>query len=314
MDLSPADQPFYCDWVQLKHSADAAILTNVNAEFGIDGNGDFYLKDINFGRATAFDSQMFEVSAGTFKYKELLVEKLKGTVASFGGPGQAGLVAIFNSAGALIGWDGDDRQARPGYAGTGSGFEGGWRKRFLVGGSSPATAKLVADTDGNVAMEGVFVCTANSLTTSINNTIDSLGYYAGVSVKNTNDSARVTLSPSHLTLVDANNYRRATFEYDRMRMYRAPSVVGVEITHTTSQMDMYTAAGASAVILEPNTLSANGGNVPGMITIGDVRFQALRARTYNSYNLPGLSTPANYLKSLNLYDSNGNYIGLIPIF
>jgi hypothetical protein len=136
-------------------------LATVSTEFGFAANGKFEMKNIDFSKGTAFDPGMFEVSAGVFKYKELYVEKLKGTVASFGGPGMAGLFAVFNYTGDLIGWIGDDRTPRSGYPGTGSGFEGAWFKRLLIGGSGPSTAKIVADSAGNVAISNaIFTLTA----------------------------------------------------------------------------------------------------------------------------------------------------------
>lgn len=158
-------------------------LSTVSSEFRLNGiTGKFEMHAVDFSKATAFDLQMFEVSAGTFKYKELLVEKLKGTVASFGGVGQAGLLAVFNSTGSLIGWIGDDRFARTGYPGTGSGFEGAWFLRLLIGGTSPSTAKIIADSSGNVAINGAtFTLTLNGYVTTIGNVSDG-GSIAGLRI------------------------------------------------------------------------------------------------------------------------------------
>lgn len=312
MDLSPADQPFYCDWVQLKHSADAAILTNVNAEFDLDGDGKFTLKDVDFTKAKAGTyTTEFTKEAGTNKLSmgTVIADKIKTGVLEVGATPQGGSrVSRFKVFGTgsngteLLGWIGSD---------DASNYHGAWFKRVLIGGADPAGAKLYIDNDGEVVATGTFTSVKNGLTTTVNNSLDSFGYYSGVTVKNTNSNERGTFSTTAIGFIDASNYRRSAFTYERMDGYRTSTQIGVSITFVTPTITLYTAGGTSATIIDADTLSCNGGTVPGMVTTGDVRFQALRARTYNSGNL---STPGTYQKWLTIYDSNGNSIGIIPIF
>lgn len=61
-----------------------------------------------------------------------------------GGSGMVSIVQIYDTFSSLIGWIGDDTGS--------SGYVGGWFKRLRIGGGSPASAQVVADSSGNVTI------------------------------------------------------------------------------------------------------------------------------------------------------------------
>ncbi len=127
----------------------SAITASFNAaEFHVDPVSlKWSMLNVDFSKGNNFNSSEFEVVTGQFRVKVLSADKLlTGILQVGGGGGKVSILKNFDTSGNLIGWVGDD-------SGT-SGFVGAWFKRLLIGGSSPATAKIVADSAGNVAING----------------------------------------------------------------------------------------------------------------------------------------------------------------
>jgi hypothetical protein len=126
------------------------------SEFGTDGSGNVYLKDVDFTKAKAGTfSPEFTTSAGTlFQVQKLSADKIKTGVLEVGGVTSGGervsRLKIFDTSATpiLIGWIGDDRDA--------SGFVGAWFKRVIIGGSSitDTAHQIIADANGNVIVPG----------------------------------------------------------------------------------------------------------------------------------------------------------------
>lgn len=125
------------------------LLTSTSAEFHIDPDtGKWAMNAVDFTKATNFSTQ-FVVSAGAFRVDNLAANLIVTGALQVGGPSMVSQVKIFDTSGNLIGWVGDDTAV--------SGFVGAWYKRLLIGGTSPATAKIVADSSGNVSISGTLI-------------------------------------------------------------------------------------------------------------------------------------------------------------
>lgn len=129
-----------------------------STEFQITG-GFVAVKNVNLAKAINFSTE-FEVSSGALRMKELAAEKINTGILSVGGGGsKVSKFAIFNTLNQAIGWIGVD-----------SGYEGAWFKRILIGGTAPASAKIVFDALGNGAITGDLITgTLISATISSNN-------------------------------------------------------------------------------------------------------------------------------------------------
>ncbi len=142
---------------------------------------------LNLGQTdnTHFSSE-FQVVGGVFKIGTLDAAVVKtGQLQVGGGGGKVSEVKIFDTLGSLIGWIGDDT--------ANSGFVGAWFKQLRVGGASPSSAIITADSSGNVAINGAtFVLNLNGVTTTLNNSITG-GVSTGLSVINNSNNAGVKL-------------------------------------------------------------------------------------------------------------------------
>lgn len=106
-----------------------------------------------------------------------------------GGGNKCPRLAIRDGSGGLIGWDGDDTVTANNP--NGSGFVGGWRKTFRLGGGSPATAVAIWDTSGNLTI----TFTQNSITTKLGNFFDSYqNAYCGMQVADASSSSSLLSS------------------------------------------------------------------------------------------------------------------------
>lgn len=121
-----------------------------------------------------FNATQFAVVAGAFTTIQLDAGIILTGILQVGYTGSTvSKFEVFDTLGSLIGFDGDDT--------GGSGYVGSWRKRMRIGGTSPSTAPLQADTSGNVTINGAtFVLTANGITTTINNATSGLAVAASI--------------------------------------------------------------------------------------------------------------------------------------
>lgn len=129
---------------------------------------------LNLAKAlsSSFSSE-FQISAGAFKINQLSAASVVTGILQVGFTGSTvSQMKIFDTLGSIIGFIGDDT--------GGTGYVGAWFKQARVGGTSPSTAPLQADSSGNVTLTGAtFVLTANGITTTINNAT-VFGYPAGL--------------------------------------------------------------------------------------------------------------------------------------
>jgi hypothetical protein len=91
-------------------------------------------------------STQFSVTAGALHINALDAGIITTGTLKVGnnGSGFPVQLAVYDHLGSLIGWVGDDT--------GGSGFVGGWMKQFRIGGSSPSSATITADSSGNVTV------------------------------------------------------------------------------------------------------------------------------------------------------------------
>jgi hypothetical protein len=125
-----------------------------SAEFHVDPDTlKWSMKGVDFSKALAGTfSTEFQLQADVFSMKAISAEIMNTGILEVGGqPTSGSRVSRFKvfdneSTPNLIGWVGDDSSA--------SGYVGAWFKRIMIGGTSPANAKIVADASGNVALSG----------------------------------------------------------------------------------------------------------------------------------------------------------------
>ena len=125
-----------------------------NAEFHVDPNTFLWsMNNLDFSKATSFSTQ-FAIIGNVFSVTTLDASiVITGYLQVGGGGNKVSQIRIFDAAGVdLLGWIGDDT-VNVGQ-GTPSGFAGAWFKRVLIGGSNPGNAPFVADSLGNVAIQG----------------------------------------------------------------------------------------------------------------------------------------------------------------
>lgn len=127
-------------------NVDLSKALNYNNEFEVAG-GQLRIKTVNLSKAAGFSPSEFELSGGAFVVKELSATKMKLGVLSVGGPGMVSKMAVFDTVGNGIGWIGDDSMS--------SGYIGAWFKRLLVGGMGPASAGMFTDVNGNVIARSI---------------------------------------------------------------------------------------------------------------------------------------------------------------
>lgn len=98
--------------------------------------------NLSKARTDTFDTDL-AISGGKLTLGNVSATKLVTGILQVGGGGsKVSIMKIFDGLGSLIGWWGDDTGV--------SGYVGGWAKEFRIGGSSPATAKIVSDASGNL--------------------------------------------------------------------------------------------------------------------------------------------------------------------
>ena len=134
------------------------------------------------------------VTAGTIAANAVTTAKLDATEISVGGGGsKPGKFGVYNASGSQIG-----------FIGVESGNEGAWFKTLSVGGTSYANGKIKADASGNVTISGsTFTLNLNSITTTIANDLDGLGFgNAGFRTVNNSTSFFTSIYPDSIELTD----------------------------------------------------------------------------------------------------------------
>jgi hypothetical protein len=118
---------------------------------------------LNLARAagSSFSSE-FQISGGVFKVLNLSAATVTtGILQVGGGGGKVSQFKIFDTLGSIIGFIGDDT--------GGTGYVGAWFKQARIGGTSPSTAPLQADTSGNVSIvNATITSTSGTSTATIN--------------------------------------------------------------------------------------------------------------------------------------------------
>lgn len=154
---------------------------------------------LNLGKALASSfSVQFSIVAGAFTVNALNANIITTGVLKVGNNGSGFPVelSVFDHLNNPIGWIGDD---------TGnSGFVGAWFKQCRIGGTSPSNAPLIADTSGNVTINGAtFTLNATGATTTLNNSSFSTAGTVGAMVKNNTAPSR------NIIMSDSGFYIRA---------------------------------------------------------------------------------------------------------
>ncbi len=115
---------------------------------------------LNLGKASSSSfSTEFQIVGGLFKINALSAGTIvTGQLQVGGGGSKVSQIKIFDTLNSLIGWIGDDTGS--------SGKVGAWFKQVFIGGSSPTSAAITADSGGNVAIS----LAAGALTVNIDTT------------------------------------------------------------------------------------------------------------------------------------------------
>ena len=110
---------------------------------------------LNLGQAASgtFNATQFAIVAGALVINEISANIIvTGELQVGGGSNMVSIFQIFDTLGNLIGWVGDGV-----YASGGAGFVGAWFKQVYIGGSSPSSAQIVANSAGNVTISGSLI-------------------------------------------------------------------------------------------------------------------------------------------------------------
>lgn len=246
-------------------SASGIDLNLEATEFSVVG-GKLTQYGVDFSKAIVgkYNGSEFEVASGEFRIKNLNVTKANAGTLSVGGPGQVSKFAVFNSTGSAIGWIGDDR--------AGSGYEGAWFKQLRVGGSTPADAKIAADTSGNVAIvnatftmtKGVlYGATTYTVVTTINPSVEG-SYTVGMKVEDQsgvgagNNGAGVYVAPTTIYVKRALTATTAETNINAGN-------IGLGYGSTIGVYIQGSAAGRGVLLLDPSNI---GGAGSSYISIG----------------------------------------------
>jgi hypothetical protein len=132
---------------------DLSKAFNASNEFHIDASGKWAMNTIDMAKAANLSTQFTLVGN-----KQTITALDAGTIITGqfqvgGGGNKVSEMKVFDTSGALIGWIGDDS--------ANSGYVGGWLKRLLIGGTSPAGAPLFADASGNVVATTLYITSAD---------------------------------------------------------------------------------------------------------------------------------------------------------
>lgn len=179
--ISAADAVFQAAAIVTADIADLAV-TNIKIASGLSAT------KMTTGTLDADLVTVTNLSADSINSGEMVVRPSSGS--------HMGKVVVQDSGGTTIGWIGGD-----------SGYVGGWFQNLYVGGSGAASAKIVANTSGNIAV----TLTGGTDTLTISNS--GSDYYTvlsdgGVTVRNNATSKYVQIYPGLITVADSASYPR----------------------------------------------------------------------------------------------------------
>lgn len=178
--ISAVDAVFQAAAIVTADIADLAV-TNIKIASGLSAS------KMTTGTLDADLVTVTNLDASSINAGELIVRPSAGFM---------GKVIVQDSGGTTVGWIGGD-----------SGYFGGWFQNLYVGGSGAASAKIVANTSGNIAV----TLTGGTDTLTISNS--GSDYYTvlsdgGVTVRNNATSKYVQIYPGLITVADSASYPR----------------------------------------------------------------------------------------------------------
>lgn len=178
--ISAADAVFATAAIQTADIADAQI-TNLKIASGISASK-ITTGTLDAAVVTVSNLTADNITSGTFSLKP-----------ATGFPGE---MRIYDSGGTTIAWLGNN-----------AGYLGGWFQNLYVGGSGPASAKIVANTSGNISISMSSATDTFTITNSGSDYITTLSD-GGVIVKNAANSRYVNIYPGLLTIEHSGTYPR----------------------------------------------------------------------------------------------------------
>lgn len=251
---------------------------------------------LNLAKAanTSFSGQ-FAIVAGAFTVSALNANVITVGTLKVGNNGSGVPIEldVFDHLGSLIGWIGDDT--------ANSGFVGGWFKQLRVGGANPTNSPIVADSSGNVTINGAPI-TLNSggSTTTINNASLSVGIQALLAKNNSGPSYDV----SH---TDSGFFIRAQDQFTYIGQFRCSG------SGAAQNVQLLIAAFNGTVVTASIGLATAGAGAPFIEVVnnstGNFSQLSVSALTFNisggGAQLSGIGAAGNggYLQ---LNDSAGN--------
>lgn len=178
--ISAADAVFTAAAIVTADIADLAV-TNIKIASGLSAS------KMTTGTLDADLVTVTNLDASSINAGELLVRPSAGFM---------GKVVVQDSGGTSIGWIGGD-----------GGYVGGWFQNLYVGGSGASTAKIVANTSGNISVSLSSATDTFTITNSGSDYITTLSDGA-VIVKNAANNRHVNIYPGLVTIEHAGTYPR----------------------------------------------------------------------------------------------------------
>jgi len=178
--ISASDAVFATAAIQTADIADAQI-TNLKIASGISASK-ITTGTLDAAVVTVSNLTADNITSGTFSLKP-----------ATGFPGE---MRIYDSGGTTIAWLGNN-----------AGYLGGWFQNLYVGGSGPSTAKIIANTSGNISVSMSSATDTFTITNSGSDYITTLSD-GGVIVKNAANNRYVNIYPGLLTIEHSGTYPR----------------------------------------------------------------------------------------------------------
>lgn len=178
--ISAADAVFQTAAIVTADIADLAV-TNIKIASGLSAS------KMTTGTLDADLVTVTNLDASSINAGDLLVRPSAGYM---------GKVVVQDSGGTTIGWIGGD-----------GGYVGGWFQNLYVGGSGASTAKIVANTSGNIAVSLTGGTDTFTITNSGSDYITTLSD-GGTVIKNAANTRYVTIYPGLLTIEHSGTYPR----------------------------------------------------------------------------------------------------------
>lgn len=109
----------------------------------------------------------------------------------------------------------DSSNVEVAWMGVRAGISGAWFNSLYVGGSGPATAKLIALNDGSVTINGAtFTLNLSGITTTIDNSLIGGVYRTGLRIQDNSTTAENILGANFLVSINASGYLRTVVSTD----------------------------------------------------------------------------------------------------